>query len=236
MSAQGFVVASPGRQVRPAEVLGELTDLEVKHAPKQLFIEGDASLLGRGPKVSIVGSRAASDEGLRRARQLARAVVERGGIVVSGLALGIDAAAHRGAIDAGGRTIAVIGTPLDKAYPRENAELQALIAREHLLVSQFPVGTKTTRASFPIRNQTMVLLTDATVIVEAGDSSGTLHQGWEAIRLGRPLFIMESVANDMKLAWPREMLEYGAQILSRENLDLVLDNLPSFAGADAAPL
>jgi DNA processing protein len=72
----------------------------------------------------------------------------------------------------------------------------------------------------------MALLTDATVIVEAGESSGTLHQGWEALRLGRPLFLMESLTKDPHLAWPAEMIKYGAQVLSRENLDDVLDAIP----------
>lgn len=217
-----------------ADVLGPLNDFERKYAPPQLYWSGDIDLLRQGPKVSIVGSREASDEGLKRARRLARSVIEASGIVVSGLAAGIDAAAHRGAMEAGGKTIAVLGTPLDVAYPKQNAELQALIARDHLVISQFAPGTKTSRASFPIRNRTMALLTDTTVIVEAGETSGTLHQGWEAIRLGRPLFIMESVANDGRLSWPREMIKYGAQVLTRENLDIVIENLPMFAHADAA--
>jgi len=83
--------------------------------------------------------------------------------------------------------------------------------------------------SFPMRNRTMALLTDCTVIVEAGEKSGTLHQGWEALRLGRLLFLMESVANDTRLSWPNEMIRYGAQVLSRENLSFVLDEMPELA-------
>jgi len=82
----------------------------------------------------------------------------------------------------------------------------------------------------------MALLTDATIIVEAGERSGTLHQGWEALRLGRPLFILESVASSAALTWPAEMTQYGAQILSRDNLDVIVENLASapFEGALAA--
>jgi DNA processing protein len=211
----------------PTDLLGSLTDVEHKHAPQALFLAGDLSLLKRGPRVSVVGSRKASPEGLRRARLLARALVEHQMIVVSGLAEGVDTAAHQAAIEAGGRTIAVLGTPLDQAYPTDNAALQALIGREHLLVSQFPSGYKTQPGSFPMRNRTMALLTDATVIVEAGETSGTVHQGWEALRLGRLLFLLESVASNPQLSWPKEMIRYGAQVLSRASLDQALQDIPA---------
>ena len=211
----------------PAEILGQLNEVEEKYAPPQLHLYGDLSLLRRGPRVSIVGSRKASDKGLERASSLARQMAEHGIIVVSGLAVGIDRAAHEGAIEAGGGTIAVLGTPLDTYYPKENRELQERIGREHLLVSQFDVGHPVLPQNFPIRNRTMALLTDATVIVEAAEKSGTLHQGWEALRLGRLLFLLESVAEDVRLSWPREMIEYGAQVLSPSNLDVVIENLPA---------
>jgi DNA processing protein len=183
--------------------------------------------------VSIVGSRKASPEGLRRARSLARALAEHGIVVVSGLAAGVDRAAHEGAIEAGGCTFAVLGTPLDQSYPKENAALQERMAREQLLVSQFPVGRPVLKG-----NRTMALLSDATVIVEAGEKSGTPHQGWQALRLGRLLFLLESVANDESLSWPSDMIGYGAQVLSRSNLSIVMENLPAMsvageAGADA---
>src|SRR5689334_1210474 len=125
-------------QITPIELLGSLNEVERKFAPAKLFVLGSPEILNERPRVSIVGSRKASTAGIQRAKKLARLVVERGGIVVSGLALGIDAAAHSAAIAAKGFTVAVIGTPLDKSYPRENAELQALIQREHLCISQFP--------------------------------------------------------------------------------------------------
>ena len=135
-------------------------------------------------------------------------------MVVSGLAKGIDTSAHRSAIDAGGRTIAVLGNPLEQFYPRENRELQQEIADNHLLVSQFPAGHPAGRGNFPRRNRTMALLTDATVIVEASDGSGTISQGWEALRLGRRLFVMRSVMENPALEWPAEMRQYGAETLS----------------------
>ncbi|HJS92235.1 MAG TPA: DNA-processing protein DprA [Steroidobacteraceae bacterium] len=217
--------------VTPADVLGPMSEVERKYAPDRLYLAGDSDLLRLGPRVSLVGSRKASPEGLRRARGLARGLAERGIIIVSGLAAGVDRAAHEAAIEAGGKTIAVLGTSLDQSYPKENADLQQRIGREYLLVSQFPTGYPVTPKSFPMRNRTMALLTDATVIVEAGEKSGTIHQGWEALRLGRVLFLMESLVNDSALSWPAEMIRYGAQVLSRANLDAVIENLPSFSTA-----
>ena len=212
----------------PADVFGVLTDVERKNAPAHLFLAGDSSLLQSGPRISVVGSRAASAEGLKRAAFLSKSLVAHHMIVVSGLAAGIDTAAHRAAIEAGGRTIAVLGTALDRFYPEENKALQALIMEKHLAVSQFAASSTTHRGQFPQRNRTMALLTDATIVVEAGEKSGTLHQAWEALRLGRLLFLMESVANDASLTWPQEMIHYGAQVLSRSNLDETLSGISEF--------
>lgn len=211
----------------PADLLWPLNEVEQKHAPEYLYVAGHSEWLADRPKVSIVGSRAASQEALRRAVKLARQLTERGVIVVSGLAKGIDKAVHMATLEAGGRTLAVIGTPLDITYPAEHRELQVLLSREHTVVSQFAPGTRVTRANFPRRNRTMALLVDASVIVEAGDSSGTLSQGWEALRLGRPLFIMQSVFEQPELTWPDDMLEYGAMVLT--NTDDLLERLPSSA-------
>lgn len=209
----------------PAELLGHLNDVEARHAPEMLHLRGDAQLLVDGVRVSVVGSRRATEKGLRRARRIARLLVGEGITVVSGLALGIDTAAHKAAIEAGGRTIAVLGAPLDEDYPRQNRRLRHLIGREHLLVSQFREGSPVRRGNFPQRNRTMALISDATVIVEAGESSGSLSQGWEALRLGRPLCILRSLIEDSRLSWPRKLIEYGAYVLA-EPEDL-LEVLPS---------
>ena len=211
---------------RPEDLLGALNDVERKNAPERLFLAGRRERFEGGRRVSIVGTRKPTREGIDRARALAEALVRRGMVVVSGLAEGIDTTAHMTAIRAGGQTIAVLGTSLDESYPAVNQKLQERIMREHLAVSQFASGTPVQRTNFPQRNRTMALLTDATVIVEAGESSGTLHQGWEALRIGRPLFLMESLSKDARLTWPAEMIRYGAQILSRDNLDAVLDAIP----------
>jgi DNA processing protein len=210
----------------PQDLLGPLNEVEQKHAPKTLFTAGDTGILEQGARVSIVGFRKASPEGIRRASKLASVLVKQNVVVVSGLAEGIDTAAHTSAINHSGRTIAVIGTPLDQVYPKQNAALQALIERNHLLISQFPQGSPLQRKNFSLRNRTMALISDATVIIEAGDTSGSLSQGWEALRLGRPLFITKSIAENPDVKWPEEMLGYGARILSDDTLAEFFDFLP----------
>ncbi|POR42550.1 DNA processing protein DprA [Methylobacterium sp. V23] len=171
-----------------------------------IYYSGDLGVLNQRA-VSIVGTREVSDEGRRRARKLARELVAAGVTVVSGLAKGVDTAALSAALEVGGRTAAVIGTPLDKAYPAENASLQEQIYGEHLLLTPFAIGEATFRGNFPKRNRVMAAVSDATVIVEASDTSGTLHQAAECGRLGRWLFIMRSVADDQSLSWPRKFID-----------------------------
>jgi DNA processing protein len=216
-------LASRAQAHTPAALLGPLNPEEQRYAPAQLFVAGHSEWLRESPRVAIIGSRKASPDGVKRASRLTKLLVEHGAIVVSGLAEGIDAAAHLGALDAGGRTIAVIGTPLSEAYPARHREQQTRLMREHLVVSQFPEGHSTTRRNFPMRNRTMALISDASVIVEAGEGSGSLSQGWEALRLARPLFLMASIVEKRELAWPRTMLDYGAMVLKQpEDLLAVL--------------
>jgi DNA processing protein len=202
-----------------------LNDIEMKYSPKLLYVKGSMEIPLPCPRVSIIGSRKASPNGLADAKKIARTLIENQTVIVSGLAEGIDTVAHETAINMKGRTIAVIGTPLNKVYPRKNFELQQEIMNNHLVISQFPIGHPTTPKDFVLRNRTMALISDATIIVEAGDTSGSLHQGWETLRLGRPLFICESVVNDTQLSWPKKMIEYGAMKLD-EPTD-ILENLPS---------
>jgi DNA processing protein len=160
-----------------------------------LYYAGDLALLKR-QAVSIVGTREVTEDGAKRARKLSRELASTGVLVVSGLAKGVDRAAHTAAIEAGGATAAVIGTPLEKAYPPENIALQEMIYREYLLLSPFAPREQVFRSNFPKRNRIMAALTDATIIVEASDSSGTLHQAAECQRLGRWLFILRSVVEN----------------------------------------
>lgn len=204
-----------------------LNEAEKKFAPKNITLKGDVSLLSEGGRVSIIGSRNASAQGIARARRLSRLLVENGITVVSGLAKGIDTVAHRTAIEAGGRTIAVLGTPINEVYPAENRELQEFIGESHLLVTQFPIGHPVLKKNFPVRNRLMALISDATIIIEAHNKSGTIHQGWEALRLARPLYILESAHDPSESSWSSVFLSYGAQILSDESFESLLESIPS---------
>ena len=163
-----------------------------------------------------------TEEGIKEARAVTEMLVDEGVTVVSGLAKGIDTIAHRTAIQKG-RTIAVLGTPLDRQYPKENRDLQNDIAMNHLVVSQFPIGKLVFKGNFVARNKTMALISNATVIVEAGESSGTIHQGWETLRLGRPLFVCRTVARS-RPRWLDKMEHYGAVILN--DYSDILDEIP----------
>jgi DNA processing protein len=171
----------------------------------RLWCVGDVSIVRR-KCVAIVGTRAVSSDGAARTRCLAQDLAGAGVVVVSGLAKGVDTEALTSAMREGGNVVAVIGTPIDKAYPAENKHLQEQIYREHLLVSQFAPGQRVYPSNFPERNKLMAALSDATVIVEAGDTSGTLHQAAECLRLGRWLFIAKSVVDDPSLQWPKRFL------------------------------
>jgi DNA processing protein len=166
--------------------------------------------------VAIIGTRHPTEAGRRRAAMLARSFVKDGFTVVSGLARGIDTVAHRAAIKAKGRTVAVLGTPITSCYPPENKDLQRLIADEYLVISQVPIirysqqGSKGNWCFFPERNVTMCALTEATVIVEAGNMSGTLIQARHAIQQNRKLFILDSCFRNSELTWPAKYLERGA--------------------------
>lgn len=183
---------------------------------EMLYFQGEWDLAHSPKSVAIVGTRNPSEEGVRRTRKLVKMLVKSGYTIVSGLATGVDTVAHQTAIESGGGTIAVIGTPLDQVYPKENAELQRQIARDFLLISQVPVllyasrSWKWNRLFFPERNVTMSALTQATIIVEAGETSGTLIQARAALAQGRKLFILESNFHKPELTWPHRFAERGA--------------------------
>jgi len=193
--------------------------------PVELLYYRGAWELTETKSIAVVGTRTPSDDGIARADRLARELVARDYTVVSGLASGIDTAAHRGALASGGRTIAVIGTPLGEVYPKENAELQERIANEFLVISQVPVlryerqKPPQNRLFFPERNVTMSALTEATIIVEAGETSGTLVQARAALHQNRKLFILDSCFQRSDLTWPARFADQGA-IRVREPADI----------------
>ncbi|MFB0691942.1 DNA-processing protein DprA [Agrobacterium pusense] len=197
-------------------------DLLRSYGAKDVFVHYSGEIRYLASKVvSIVGTRDISKEGILRANRLSRELSEHNVVVMSGLAKGVDATAHSAAIQSGGKTAAVIGTPLDRAYPAENATLQMEIYRHHLLLSPFAVGEQVYRSNFPARNRVMALLSDATVIVEASDTSGTLHQAAECQRSGRWLFIMKSVADDPKLTWPKKFLNHPKTLVLESTKDIL---------------
>jgi DNA processing protein len=166
--------------------------LTVHQRPPFLLIRGHLDPAD-ARSVAVVGTRQASEHGLRLAGDLARDLAEAGVPVVSGLAAGIDTAALLGALWAGGRAVAVIGTGLRRSYPPKNAELQERITREGLLISQFLPDAPPTKSSFPMRNAVMSGYTAATVVVEAPYRSGARMQARLALEHGRQVFLLESV-------------------------------------------
>jgi DNA processing protein len=181
---------------------------------------GDLGVLD-APCVSIVGTREASERGLQRASWLSTKLAEAGFTIVSGLAKGVDTAAHTGAIAANGKTVAVIGTPLNKAYPIENAALQEIIYRDHLLLTPFEDGEVVYRSNFPKRNRVMAAVSDATVIIEASDTSGTLHQAAECTQLKRWLFISQAIIDNPELKWPQKFLNYERVVVLQRVSEII---------------
>jgi DNA processing protein len=188
---------------------------DAQHPVELLYFQGNWDIAS-SRCVAIVGTRKPSEEGLRRAARLAGRFAKDEFTIFSGLAQGIDTVAHIAAIEAGGRTVAVLGTPITSCYPPENSALQRRIADEFLVISQVPIvrhsrqGPEGNRVFFPERNVTMSALTEATVIVEAGNTSGALIQARHAIQQSRKLFILDSCFRNPELTWPDKYLERGA--------------------------
>ena len=199
--------------------------LKVKYPPLILYFQGFWGLALTGRGICVVGTRNPSTEGKKRAKRLVEELVQHNFTIFSGLAKGIDSVAHRTAIENRGKTVAVIGTPLSQVYPKENAGLQKEIAEKHLLISQVPVirytksDPKQSRFHFPERNKIMSALSEATVIVEAGETSGTLVQAKAALDQGRKLFILNSCFENPSLTWPSKLESKGAiRVKSTEDI------------------
>jgi DNA processing protein len=210
---------------------------DAEHPIEVLYYRGNWALADEPRAVAIVGSRQPSEEGIRRARKLVRHFVRDGVAIVSGLAKGIDTIAHTTAIEEGGQTIAVVGTPISESYPKENAALQEVICRKFLLISQVPVlrymrqDWRMNRLFFPERNVTMSALTAATVIVEAGETSGTLTQARAALAQGRKLFILDSNFKNRSITWPSAYLSRGA--IRVADYEEIVTHLPPVGAEDA---
>jgi DNA processing protein len=201
----------------------------IHQAPPVLFARG--TVIRDDVAVSVVGSRQASPRGRDIAAGVARELVARGVTVLGGLALGIDAAAHRAALGAGGRTVGVIGTGIDRVYPAPNRELQDQVAERGLVLSQFWPGAPPQRHNFLMRNATMSGYGLATVVVEAGEQSGSRAQARIAVEHGRPVILTSLVVagND----WARALVgRPGVHVAGR--LAAVLDVVDQLAGERAA--
>ncbi|MBU1992795.1 DNA-processing protein DprA [Patescibacteria group bacterium] len=159
---------------------------EIPDPPKELFIKGE--LLEDEKYIAVVGTRKASSYGKKIATQIARDLAGLGITVVSGLAIGIDTYAHEAALQAGGRTVAVLGCGLDQIYPPQNSNLAKRIIRNGALISEFPEGTEPARYNFPHRNRIISGLSLATIVVEAGEKSGALITARKAMDQGREVF------------------------------------------------
>ena len=173
--------------------------------PPFLFVRGRLPS-SQTRALAVVGTRSASPEGLAQARRLAEGLVQREVTVLSGLARGIDSAAHEATLEAGGRTVAVMGTGLRLVYPRENAELaQRIVEAGGALVSQFFPDSPPTRYRFPLRNRTMSGLALGTAVVEAGQTSGARMQARLALEHGKRVFLVSGLVT--REAWAQRMLQ-----------------------------
>jgi DNA processing protein len=198
---------------RAGEYPAKLRD--ARHPVEVLQFRGMWNLV-EAPSVAVVGTRKPSKEGLLRTQRLVKHLVRDDFIIVSGLAAGVDTMAHETALSLGAPSIAVLGTPISDVYPAANRALQDQLAEDHLIVSEVPVFRyarqtwRLNRGFFPARNVTMSALTAATIIVEAGNTSGTLFQARAALHQGRRLFILDSCFRNPELTWPADYAKKGA--------------------------
>jgi DNA processing protein len=181
--------------------------------PKQLWARGDLSLLGK-PCVAIVGTRRATAYAERVAHELARVLAGAGATIVSGLARGVDSCAHRGALDAGGATVAVLGTGLNINYPKSNARLQETIAERGLLLSELAPDDAAHRGSFPERNRIIAALSSVTIVVEAGLKSGALITAGTAQALNREVAAVPGPIDVPQAEGSNLLLRDGAQVVT----------------------
>lgn len=195
--------------------------------PPFLFVKGTLTGADRRA-IAVVGSRDAPSGALQAAAMLAQSAAASRVTVVSGLARGIDAAAHHGALAAGGRTIAVVGTGIDQIYPPEHAELGAQITSQGAIVSQFRPGSPGTKSSFPMRNAVIAGLSLASVLIVAGERSGTRSEAEAALRHNRRVLLWKPILG--KREWAQKWVEYGAVEWASSAED-VLAGIPTDAAA-----
>lgn len=204
---------------------------EIPDPPLVLHCRGDRSLLTRGA-VAIVGSRRATPYAINVAAHLTKPLAAAGLVIVSGLARGVDAAAHTAALDAGGTTIAVLGTGIDVVYPRSNMRLFERIAEQGLLVSEFPPATPPLAANFPMRNRVISGLASGTVVVEATSRSGSLITARMAAEQGREVFAVPGSIFSPTSEGTHRLIQYGAKLV--HDVNDIVEELPGDLQLQAA--
>jgi len=206
---------------------------DLSSPPAALFVDGDPEALWQ-PQIAIVGSRNPTRGGLDNARAFATELSHRGLTITSGMASGIDSAAHEAALSAGGLTVAVTGTGLDRVYPATGRGLAEKICRQGALVSEFPLGTPARREHFPSRNRIISGLSLGVLVVEAGLNSGTLITARLAGNQGRDVFaIPGSIHNPMSKGCHR-LIREGARLV--ENVNQIIEEIAPLAGQLASQL
>jgi DNA processing protein len=195
---------------------------DAQNPPAALFVAGDPDVLW-SPQIAVVGARSSSGAGLANARVFARAFVMAGNVVTSGMAEGVDGAAHDAALKAGGKTIAVLGTGPDLAYPRQHKELAQRIIRDGALVSEFPPGTPGRPEHFPSRNRLIAALSLGTLVIEAGLKSGSLITARLAAEQGREVFALPGSIHNPLARGCHKLIRDGAKLV--ESAEEVLEDL-----------
>lgn len=199
--------------------------LEIADPPSLLYVRGNPTIL-KMRCLAMVGSRNATPQGLQTAENFARTLAAKGLCIVSGLALGIDAAAHRGALSAGGDTIAVIGTGADRIYPARNKELALAIVEHGAIISEFPLGTPSIAANFPRRNRIISGLSRGVLVVEAAPESGSLITARLAGEQGREVFAIPGSIHSPVARGCHKLIKQGAKLV--ETANDVLEELGNF--------
>lgn len=208
------------------------TLLEIADPPNVLYIRGNPALLAE-PGLAMVGSRNATPQGMQTAESFARTLAGKGLTIISGLALGIDAAAHRGALAANGKTVAVIGTGADRLYPARNKELALAIADQGAIISEFPLGTPAMAANFPRRNRIISGLSRGVLVVEAAPESGSLITARLAGEQGREVFAIPGSIHSPVARGCHKLIKQGAKLV--ETAQDVFEELGNMAQPEPLP-
>lgn len=215
---------------------------ELHDPPAAIHVRGDTEILAE-PAVAIVGARSCSSYGAGVARELARELARAGVAVVSGLARGIDGEAHRGTLEGGGRTVAVLGCGIDRDYPRSHSELARRIREHGAVVSEYPPGVEPAPWRFPARNRIIAGLCAATVVVEARERSGALITADFALELGRDVFAVPGEITSALSAGTNDLLRQGAapllsagDVLEALGLEPAVRQLPPLSPAGSQVL